>query len=77
MAGGYGYSVKKSIVYAYLPIDYSKPGTKLEIEFFGEHIGAVVVSSPLLRSEGRADSGLASFFESILTHLSEFIALLE
>jgi len=45
-AGGYGYSVKKSIVYAYLPIEHSKPGTKLEIEFFGEQIGAEVVSSP-------------------------------
>jgi len=45
-AGGYGYSVKKSIVYAYVPVEHSKPGTKLEIEFFGEKIGAEVVSSP-------------------------------
>ncbi len=52
MAGGYGYSVKKSIVYAYLPIEYSKPGTKLEIEFFGEHIGAVVATSPLWDPKG-------------------------
>ncbi len=52
MAGGYGYSVKKSIVYAYLPIESSKPGTKLEIEFFGEQIGAVVVASPLWDPKG-------------------------
>ena len=52
-AGGYGYSVKKkSIVYAYLPIEYSKPGTKLEVEFFGEQIGAVVASSPLWDPKG-------------------------
>jgi glycine cleavage system T protein len=51
-AGGYGYSVQESIVYAYLPTEYSKAGTKLEIECFGEAVGAVVVASPLWDPKG-------------------------
>ncbi|MBU4225440.1 MAG: aminomethyltransferase family protein, partial [Chloroflexi bacterium] len=51
-AGGYGYSVGKSIVYAYLPIEYSKAGTKLEIEFFGEQVGAEVAQTPLWDPKG-------------------------
>jgi len=51
-SGGYGYSVKKSIVYAYLPIEHSKIGTRLEIEFFGEIVGAEVVKEPLWDPKG-------------------------
>jgi 4-methylaminobutanoate oxidase (formaldehyde-forming) len=51
-SGGYGYSVDKSIVYAYLPLDYTKPGTELEIEFFGERVSAVVERSPLFDPKG-------------------------
>ena len=51
-AGGYGYSIGKSIVYAYLPIDCSKAGTQLEIEFFGEQVKAEVVQSPLWDPKG-------------------------
>jgi glycine cleavage system T protein len=50
--GGYGYSVQESIIFAYLPVEYSKPGTQLEAEFFGERIGAVVVQSPLWDPKG-------------------------
>ena len=46
-SGGYGYSVAKSIAFAYLPLEYSKVGTKLEIEVFGEKFGAVV-DQPIL-----------------------------
>jgi len=46
-SGGYGYSVGKSIIYAYLPIEYAKAGTELEVEFFGEQVGAVVAQAPL------------------------------
>ena len=38
-AGGYGYSVGKSIIYAYLPMEFSKVGTELEVEFFGRRYG--------------------------------------
>jgi 4-methylaminobutanoate oxidase (formaldehyde-forming) len=47
MSGGFGYSVGKSIIYGYLPLEYTKVGTQLEIEYFGELIGAVVTSEPL------------------------------
>jgi len=51
-AGGYGYSVGKSIIYAYLPIEFAKLGTELEVEFFGEQVGAIVVQSPLWDPKG-------------------------
>jgi glycine cleavage system aminomethyltransferase T/glycine/D-amino acid oxidase-like deaminating enzyme len=51
-SGGYGYSVEKSIVYAYLPIDYTKVGTELDIEFFGERVSAIVEHSPLFDPKG-------------------------
>ena len=51
-SGGYGYSVGQSIVYAYLPIECAKEGTQLEIEFFGEQVGATVVKSPLWDPKG-------------------------
>jgi 4-methylaminobutanoate oxidase (formaldehyde-forming) len=51
-SGGYGYSVGESIVYAYLPIEYSEVGTELDIEFFGERIGAIVVKAPLWDPKG-------------------------
>jgi 4-methylaminobutanoate oxidase (formaldehyde-forming) len=51
-SGGFGYSVEKSMAYAYLPIEYSKPGTKLEIEFFGEPMEVEVVQSPLWDPKG-------------------------
>jgi 4-methylaminobutanoate oxidase (formaldehyde-forming) len=51
-SGGFGYSVKKSIAYAYLPMDYAKAGTKLEIECFGEQVGAEVAQAVLWDSKG-------------------------
>jgi 4-methylaminobutanoate oxidase (formaldehyde-forming) len=51
-AGGYGYSVAKSIIYAYLPMEFAGVGTQLEIEFLGEQVGAVVVQAPLWDPKG-------------------------
>ncbi len=51
-SGGYGYSVEESIAYAYLPIEYTKPGTRLDIECFGEKIGAIVRTMPLWDAKG-------------------------
>jgi glycine cleavage system T protein len=51
-AGGYGYSVEKSIVYAYLPMEFTSVGTELEVEFLGEQVGAVVVQAPLWDPKG-------------------------
>ncbi len=46
-SGGYGYTVKQSIVYGYLPIECTTPGTRLEVLWFGEHIPVEVVREPL------------------------------
>ncbi len=46
-SGGFGYSVGKSIVFAYLPVECTKVGTRLEVECFGEKVGAVV-DQPIL-----------------------------
>jgi 4-methylaminobutanoate oxidase (formaldehyde-forming) len=50
--GGYGYSIEESIVYAYLPLQYAKAGTQLEIEFFGETVCAEVKQGPLFDPKG-------------------------
>jgi 4-methylaminobutanoate oxidase (formaldehyde-forming) len=47
MSGGQGYSVGKSIAYAYLPVGLSEAGTELLVEVFGEEVPAEVVSAPL------------------------------
>jgi len=51
-SGGYGYSVGMSLAYAYLPVEHSKPGTALSIEFFGTQVDAEVVKSPLWDPKG-------------------------
>jgi len=51
-SGGYGYSVGMSMVYAYLPNEYAKPGTALSVEFFGTQVDAEVVKSPLWDPKG-------------------------
>jgi 4-methylaminobutanoate oxidase (formaldehyde-forming) len=51
-SGGFGYSVNKSIAYAYLPMEYAKSGTKLEIECFGEQMGAEVTQTVLWDAKG-------------------------
>jgi 4-methylaminobutanoate oxidase (formaldehyde-forming) len=51
-SGGYGYSVEKSIAYAYLPIDKAKVGTALDIEILGERIPAKIEREPLWDPKG-------------------------
>jgi sarcosine dehydrogenase len=46
-SGGFGYTVKKPIAYGYLPITYSKPGTRLEIEVAAKRYKATVEKEPL------------------------------
>ena len=41
-SGGYGYTVARSIAYGYLPVEHSKPGTKLTVECFCEEVEAIV-----------------------------------
>ncbi len=51
-SGGIGYTVGASIAYAYLPVDLAVTGTALEVEVFGEWIGAKVVDEPLYDPKG-------------------------
>jgi len=44
---GQGYSINKSIAYAYLPIDHTAAGTQIEVEIFGERKKAQITAEPL------------------------------
>ena len=46
-SAGYGYTLRQSILYGYLPMDYAVPGTRVEMQLFGERYGATVMKEPL------------------------------
>lgn len=50
-SGGYGYSVERSIAYAYVPPEV-KLGTAVEIDIFGRWVGGEVVREPLFDPDG-------------------------
>ncbi len=50
--GGYGYTVERSIAYAYLPPDQAEPGTAIEIDIFGRWVGGEVAIEPLYDPKG-------------------------
>jgi len=56
-SGGYGYTVRKSIAYGYLPVERSKPGTRLEVELFGTRFPATVEKEPLYDPKGERVRG--------------------
>jgi 4-methylaminobutanoate oxidase (formaldehyde-forming) len=45
-SGGYGYTVERSIAYAYLPAEL-ETGTEVEVDIFGRWVGGEVTSEPL------------------------------
>ncbi|MGN6217233.1 MAG: GcvT family protein [Solirubrobacterales bacterium] len=49
--GGYGYTVGRSIAYAYLPPEV-EPGTAVEVEIFGRWVAGEVASEPLFDPKG-------------------------
>ena len=51
-SGGYGYSVERSIAYAYLPAERSEPGQPVAVEIFGEWVGGEVAAEPLFDPTG-------------------------
>ena len=51
-SGGYGYTVQRSIAYAYLPAEYSRPGQQVDVEIFGEWVGGEVTAEPLFDPTG-------------------------
>ena len=50
-SANYGYSVGASVVYGYLPAELAVVGTRFEIEYFGERVGATVAPDPLFDPE--------------------------
>jgi 4-methylaminobutanoate oxidase (formaldehyde-forming) len=51
-SGGYGFTVAASIAYGYLPVALAEAGTRVEVEVFGEWVGADVRAEPLFDPGG-------------------------
>jgi glycine cleavage system aminomethyltransferase T len=51
-SGGYGYSVERSIAYAYLPSAAVRPGQAVEVEIFGDWVAGEVADEPLWDPSG-------------------------
>jgi glycine cleavage system T protein len=51
-SGGYGYTVERSIAYAYVPVELAGPGRAVEVEIFGEWIEGEVAEEPLYDPRG-------------------------
>ena len=51
-SGGYGYTVERSIAYAYVPVQAATPGRAVEVEVFGRWIPGEVVAEPLFDPDG-------------------------
>jgi glycine cleavage system aminomethyltransferase T/glycine/D-amino acid oxidase-like deaminating enzyme len=51
-SGGYGYTVERSIAYAYLPASSAAPGTRVEVEIFGKWIPGTAVAEPFFDPKG-------------------------
>jgi 4-methylaminobutanoate oxidase (formaldehyde-forming) len=50
-SGGYGYSIDRSIAYAYLPPTCT-PGSAVDVQVFGRWVRATVASEPLYDPAG-------------------------
>lgn len=51
-SGGFGHTIQKNILYAYLPIDMAEVGTAVKIEVFDQLVTAQVVPSVLFDPKG-------------------------
>ncbi len=51
-SGGYGYSVERSIAYAYLPPEHAGAGTGVAVEIFGRWVEGEVAEEPLFDPSG-------------------------
>ena len=50
-SGGYGYSVERAIVYAYVPAEH-ETGTAIEVELFGDWVPGEITAEPLYDPRG-------------------------
>ncbi len=51
-SGGYGYTVRKNIFYAYLPVELAKTGTRVEVELIEGRYMAEVTATVLYDPKG-------------------------
>jgi 4-methylaminobutanoate oxidase (formaldehyde-forming) len=51
-SGGFGYAIGASIAYAYVPAEQAVPGTRMEVDIFGEWVAAEVRAEPLYDPKG-------------------------
>jgi 4-methylaminobutanoate oxidase (formaldehyde-forming) len=51
-SGGYGYTVARSIAYAYVPPETATPGRAVEVEIFGDWVAGEVAEEPLFDPRG-------------------------
>ena len=51
-SGGFGYAVRASIVYAYVPVEHSALGTQVAVDIFGDWVAGEVRSEPLYDPKG-------------------------
>ncbi len=51
-SGGYGYTVERSIAYAYVPAEAAEPGRPVDVEIFGEWVAGEVAAEPLYDPSG-------------------------
>ena len=56
-SAGYGHTVQESLAFSYLPKEASLPGSRLEIDYFEEPLGARVVSIPRYDPRNRRLTG--------------------
>jgi dimethylglycine oxidase len=47
-SANYGYNVNKGIAYGYLPLEYAKEGTRVQVYYFGNQYPATVTREPLV-----------------------------
>lgn len=52
-----GYTVGRTVAYAYLPVEACAPGTAVEIEYLGRHLAATVSKEPLFDPDGSRMKG--------------------
>jgi 4-methylaminobutanoate oxidase (formaldehyde-forming) len=51
-SGGFGYTLEASIALAYVPASLAEPGTRVEVDIFGDWIGGEVRAEPLYDPRG-------------------------
>jgi glycine cleavage system T protein len=51
-SGGYGYSVERSVAYAYVPGAAAEPGRGVDVEIFGEWVAGEIAEEPLWDPSG-------------------------